>query len=115
MKEKVSPVGSQKRKARKATITHLVPQSPVSKVKGKYDVVVYFRGSIETRIWYTEYRFSATSFWPSVQELREKYSDRFCLSMQTTRPSSQSCDINWLVLCTDESKQNLPCSNQLLA
>jgi hypothetical protein len=26
------------------------------------------------------------------QELREKYSDRYCLSMQTS--SSQSCDIN---------------------
>jgi hypothetical protein len=33
------------------------------------------------------------------QPLRDKYSDRYWLSMQTT--SSQSCDINWLVVCTD--------------
>jgi hypothetical protein len=34
-------------------------------------------------------------FWPSLQELREKYSDRYNLSMQNT--NSQPCDINWLV------------------
>ncbi|XP_064651047.1 uncharacterized protein LOC135502279 [Lineus longissimus] len=32
-KERAPPVGSQKRKARKAAITHLVPQSPTSKIK----------------------------------------------------------------------------------
>jgi hypothetical protein len=45
--------------------------------------------------------FSATLFWPNFQSLREKYSDRYWLSMQTSTTSSQSCDINWLVICTD--------------
>jgi hypothetical protein len=43
--------------------------------------------------------FPATLFWPGLQELREKYSDHYCLSMQTT--SSQSYDMNWLVFCTN--------------
>jgi hypothetical protein len=30
---------------------------------------------------------------------REKYCDRYWLSMQTS--SYQSCDINWIVICTD--------------
>jgi hypothetical protein len=43
--------------------------------------------------------FLATLFKPNFQLLREKYSDRYWLSMQTS--SSQSCDINWLDICTD--------------
>jgi hypothetical protein len=35
---------------------------------------------------------------PSFSAIREKYSNHYCLSMQTT--SSQSCDINWLFFGT---------------
>jgi hypothetical protein len=37
---------------------------------------------------------SFSAAYSPLQELREKYSDRYCLSMQTT--GSQSCDIDWL-------------------
>jgi hypothetical protein len=75
-----------------------------------YDVTRHDRNRVFSGYTVIVSPFYATLFWPSFER---KYSDHYCLSMETT--SSQSCDINWLVFLHWRIKSSRICrvSNRL--